>query len=174
MNEDETLRNKMIPLGKLGVWITVVTIAMSLFGQVDYQLRLWSENWVFRPAPGGFTAEDLKQSPAREIVSAVSFTRFLFNLAITTTILFLFRAMWTGRAFSRRTATLATALGILCILGVFDFGVLPLQERSEGSEGSFYFAIGNLQNVVIGLLALALGRIVRFATEQERQLEEIV
>ena len=173
MNKDKSLKTKVIILGKLGFWITVATIAMSLFSEANYQLRLWSEGWVWT---GDFTEEELKQSPAREIISAVSFSHFLFTLVISTIILFIFRAMWSGRAICQRTATLATALGILSILGVLDFGVnpLPLEERAEGMVGSFYLAIGNLRNVVIGMLALAMGRIVRFANDQERQLVEIV
>lgn len=178
MNENETLRNKVVALGKLGFWMTAVTILISLLCHAAYQISLWSGDWLFEGWKGGFTAEDLKRSLGREIVCAVSLSSFLFSLATTIIILLLFRAMWEGRAISRRTANLATVLGILCVLGIFDLGVepLPLEERSDGEVGKLTFSVSTqlFREFVIGILAVAAGRVIRFANEQERQLDEIV
>ena len=112
------------------------------------------------------------------MLGAVRFSEFLFSSAITMIILLLFRAMWKGRAISRRTASLAMVLGILCFLGVMDLAVAPIpsEERSGGNIGrlAFAFSLTPFREVAYGLLALAAGRIIRVAHEQERQLDEIV
>ena len=178
MNENETLKNKVVALGKLGFWLTAVTILISLLSHAAFQTSLWSGDWLLDGWKGGFTAEELKRTPHREIMCAVSLSKFLFSLATTIIILLLFQAMWKGRAISRRTATLATVLGILCFLGIMDLDVapIPLEERSGGNIGrlTIAFSLTPFREIAFGLLAIAAGRVIRVANEQERQLDEIV
>ena len=187
MNEIETLRSKVVALGKLGFWMTAVTILISLLSQVVGQISLRTGEWpgwllggFLEPWTGGFTREELNQSDQRamKILSAVHLSEFLFRSATTLIILLLFRAMWQGRAISRRTATLVMVLGILCFLGIFDIEVapIPLAQRSGDSTGRFSICLSltPFREIAFGLLAIAAGRIIRFADEQKRQLEEIV
>ena len=86
--------------------------------------------------------------------------------------------MWVGRALSSRTATLATVLGVLCFVGILDIWVepIPQQDRSGDETGRLQIALSltPFKDVAMGILAIAAGRIIRFASEQERQLDEIV
>ena len=167
--------------------MTAVTILFSLLFQVAGQISLWTGEWprwlfssFFEPWTGGFSSEDLKESDqrAQKILGVVRLSEFLIRSATTIIILLLFRAMWEGRAISRRTATLVTVIGILCFLGIFDIEVapIPLEERSGDSIGRFSicFSLTPFREIAVGLLAIAAGRIIRFANEQERQLDEIV
>ena len=189
MNEIETLRSKVVGLGKLGFWMTAVTILISLLYQVAGQISLWTGEWPgwllggfcdCEPWTGGFTSEELNQSDQRamKIFSAVRLSEFLFRSATTLIILLVFRAMWQGQVISRRTANLVMILGILCFLGIMDLEVepIPLEERTGGSIGGLYFSFSltPFREIAFGLLAIAAGRIINFANEQERQLEEIV
>ena len=187
MNEIETLRSKVVGLGKLGFWMTAVTILISLLYQVAGQISLWTGEWPgwllggfcdCEPWTGGFTSEELNQSDQRamKIFSAVRLSEFLFRSATTLIILLVFRAMWQGRAISRLTATLVMVLGIFCFLGIMDLEVEPisLEERTGGRDLYFSFSLTPFREIAFGLLAIAAGRIIRFADEQERQLEEIV
>ena len=189
MNEIETLRSKVVGLGKLGFWMTAVTILISLLYQVAGQISLWTGEWPgwllggfcdCEPWTGGFTSEELNQSDQRamKILSAVHLSEFLFRSATTLIILLVFRAMWQGQVISRRTANLVMILGILCFLGIMDIEVspIPVDERSGESIGilNFTFSLTPFREIAFGLLAIAAGRIINFANEQERQLEEIV
>ena len=53
---------------------------------------------------------------------------------------------------------------------------IPVDERSGESIGilNFTFSLTPFREIAFGLLAIAAGRIINFANEQERQLEEIV
>ena len=189
MIEIVTLRSKVASVGKIGFWMTALTVLISLLSQVVGQVSLWTGEWPgwllggfcdCEPWTGGFTSEELNQSDQRamKILSAVRLSEFLFRSATTLTILLVFRAMWEGGAISRRTATLVTVLGILCFLGIMDIEVapIPLDERSGESIGELTFALSltPFREIAVGLLAIAAGRIIRYANEQERQLEEIV
>ena len=187
MNEIVTLKRKVVSLGKLGFWMTAVTILISLLSQVAGQISLWTgelPDWLlsccFEPLTGGFTSEELNQSDqrAKKILGAVHFSEFFFRSASTLTILLVFRAMWQGKVISRRTANLVMILGILCFLGIMDIEVspIPVDEMSGESIGilNFTFSLTPFREIAFGLLAIAAGRIINFANEQERQLEEIV
>jgi len=187
MNEIETLRSKVVGLGKLGFWMTAVTILISLLSQVAGQISLWTGEWPgwllggfcdCEPWTGGFTSEELNQSDQRamKILSAVRLSEFLFRSATTLIILLVFRAMWQGRAISRLTATLVMLLGIFCFLGIMDLEVEPisLEDPTGGRDLYFSISLTPFREIAFGLLAIAAGRIINFANEQERQLEEIV
>ena len=85
MNEIVTLKRKVVSLGKLGFWMTAVTILISLLSQVAGQISLWTgelPDWLlsccFEPLTGGFTSEELNQSDqrAKKILGAVHFSEF--------------------------------------------------------------------------------------------------
>jgi hypothetical protein len=91
MNEIVTLKRKVVSLGKLGFWMTAVTILISLLSQVAGQVSLWTgelPDWLlsccFEPLTGGFTSEELNQSDqrAKKILGAVHFSEFFFQIGV--------------------------------------------------------------------------------------------
>ena len=188
MNKINTLKNKVIQLGKFGFWVTAFLILYSLLFQVSAQISIWSDvpNWLifddaFKAWKGGFTIEELNKADQRgkKIVAVVKCAHFLLSSAISLTLLFIFRSMWQGQAIAQRTATLVMVLGILCILEmmiIIDCPRIPLDERSGESVGMLEFGISLPLSweIAFCLIAIAASRIISFANMQECQLKDIV
>jgi hypothetical protein len=186
MNKIVTLRSKVVQLGKFGFLMTALTILTSLLYQEGVQISIWSgePGWLcghyFEGWAKGFTSEELNQSDQKgtKILAAVHLSEFLFRSATSLTILLVFRAMWQGRAITRKTATLVMVLGILCFLGIMDIDTapIPLDERTCESIGNltFSFSLTPFREITLGLLTIAASRIINFANILERQLEDIV
>ena len=171
MDKINHTRLKVESLGKRFFWITSVFLLISILLELFRQYSFLTGKWNFFISHRGFSEDQYSQLITRYALMGDSFISFLYNTTLYVLILSQFRLMWLGKIFTVLASRTFIFLAILSFTGIINIAVEP---NSEGN-GTFSIGINPMSlSISLGLVCIAIAKIIDLARKKNDDLEKIV
>ena len=158
-------------LGKRFFWITSIFLLISILYELFMQYSFLTGKWNFFISHRGFSEDQYSQSITRYALMGDSFISFLYNTILYVLILSQFRLMWIGKVFTVLASRTFIFLAILSFTGIINIVVEP---NSVGN-GTISIGINPMSlSISLGLLCIAIAKIIDLARKKNDDLEKIV
>ena len=171
MDKIDHIKLNIESLGKRFFWITSIFLFISILFELFRQYSFLTGKWNFFISHSGFSEDQYSQLITRYALMGDSFASFLYYTIFYILILVQFRLMWLGKVFTVLASRTFIFLAILSFTGIINIAVEP---NSEGN-GTFSIGINPMSlSISLGLVCIAIAKIIDLARKKKDDLEKIV